>query len=76
MSTTPVELDRLEAATLLALVKTRAAEVERMIQNLEEGEGMDLQRHNALKTMRPQLELLEILAMKIEGASRELEGRR
>ncbi len=71
-----VQLDRLEAATLLALVKTRAAEVERMVQNLEEGEGMDLQRHNALKTMRPQLEMLEILAMKLEGASRELDARR
>lgn len=75
-STVSVELDRLEAGALLAMVKTRAAEVERMIQNLEEGEGMDLQRHNALKTMRPQLEMLEILAMKLEGAGKELEGRR
>ncbi|MEA3198797.1 MAG: hypothetical protein QOE90_225 [Thermoplasmata archaeon] len=71
-----VELDRQEANALLALVRARAAEVERMVQNLEEGEGMDLQRHNALKTMRPQLEMLEILVLKLEGASRELDARR
>jgi hypothetical protein len=76
MATTTVELDRQEAATLLALVRARAAEVERMVQNMEEAEGMDLQRHNALKATRPQVDLLQTLTMKLEGAAKELEGRR
>ncbi|GEM_PF-6413811 len=76
MATVAVEVDRQEAGVLLALVRARLAEVERMVQNLEEAEGMDLQRHNAIKTARPQLDLLEILVMKLEGAGRELEGRR
>ena len=71
-----VELDAQEAMTLLHLVRTRQMEVDRMVQNMEEGEGMDLQRHNALKTMRPQQELLDLLALKLEGATRELEGLR
>jgi len=68
-----VELDRQEAAALLALVRARAAEVELMVQNLEEGEGMDLQRHNALKTLKPQLEAFDDLTLKLEGALREAE---
>lgn len=75
MSTTTVEVDEGEARTLLALVRSRMADLERMIQNLEEGEGMDLQRHNALKTLRPQLEDLELLALKLEGAGKELARR-
>ena len=71
-----VELDPQEAAVLLHLVRSRHLEVERMVQNMEEGEGMDLQRHNALKTMRPQAELLEGLVLKLEGATRELAGNR
>jgi hypothetical protein len=71
-----IELDRQEVLALLALVRARAAEVERMVQNMEEAEGMDLQRHNALKLARPQLETLELLILKLEGAGRELEGRR
>ena len=76
MPTTAVEVDPQEAMLLLTLVKTRAAELDRMIQNLEEGEGMDLQRHNALKTMRPQAEALSDLVLKLEGAVRDLERRR
>ena len=71
-----VELDAVEAMTLLQLVRTRQADVERIVQNLEEGEGMDLQRHNALKSLRPQIELLDVLAIKLAGAVKELEGRR
>lgn len=76
MATTTVDLDRQETYALLALVRTRLAEVERMVQGMEEAEGMDLQRHNAIKAARPQIDLLETLAMKLEGAGRELEGRR
>lgn len=71
-----VELDAQEALALLQLVRTRLVDTERIAQNLEEGEGMDLQRHNALKSVRPQIELLEMLALKLEGAARELEGKR
>lgn len=68
-----VELDPQEVLTLLQLVRTRGMEVQRMIDQMEEGEGMDLPRHNALKTMRPQADLLETLTLKLEGASKDLE---
>lgn len=69
-----VEVDAQEIMSLLHLVRARQLEVERMIQNMEEGEGEDLQRHRALKTMRPQAELLDSLVLKLEGAARELEN--
>ena len=68
-----VEVSHAEALTLLALVQGRLLEVERMVQNLEEGEGMDLQRHNALRTLRPQADALQDLVLKLEGAVKELE---
>jgi hypothetical protein len=71
-----VELSLSEAITLLGLVQGRMLEVERMVQNLEEGEGMDLQRHNALRTLRPQAEALQDLVLKLEGAAKELERAR
>ena len=71
-----VELDAREVLTLLTLVKGRMLELERMVQNLEEGEGMDLERHNALKTLRPQVQAFEDLTLKLDGALRELEGGR
>lgn len=71
-----IELDPQEAMALLHLVRTRQMELDRMMQSLEEGEGMDLQRHQALKTLRPQRELLEGLTLKLDGAARELEGKR
>ena len=71
-----VELSLAEALTLLGLVQGRLAETGRMVQNLEEGEGMDLQRHNALRTLRPQVEALEDLVLKLEGAVKELERSR
>lgn len=66
-----VELTPAETHALLALVRTRLAEVERMVQNLEEGEGMDLERHNALKLLRGQAEGWQDLAMKLDGVARE-----
>lgn len=76
MALATLELDAQETLTLLHLARTRHLEVERMIQNMEEGEGMDLQRHNALRTMRPQAELLEGIVLKLEGAAKELERSR
>lgn len=67
-----VELDAQEALALLQLVRTRQTDLERIVQNLEEGEGMDLQRHNALKSTRPQIELLEVLALKLTSALNDL----
>jgi len=66
-----VELTKEETVALLSLAKGRMAEVERMIQGMEEGEGMDLQRHNALKAARRQLETMTDLVLKLEGAARE-----
>lgn len=67
-----VELTRAEAVTMLALVRGRLLEVEQMMRNMEEGEGMDATRYNALRTMRPQAQALEDLVLKLEGAVREL----
>ena len=69
-----VELDREEVVTLLGLVRARLAEVERMAVGIAEGEGMDLQRHNAAKQLGRQEELLQLLVLKLEGASREATG--
>lgn len=66
-----VELDRDETMTLLGLVRARLAEVERMAQGLAEGEGMDLQRHNAAKQLDKQEDMLRTLQLKLEGAARE-----
>lgn len=71
-----VELSHSEALTLLGLVQGRLLETERIVQNLEEGEGMDLPRHNALRTLRPQLEALNDLVLKLEGAVKEIEAKR
>ncbi|HUR67658.1 MAG TPA: hypothetical protein VM370_00300 [Candidatus Thermoplasmatota archaeon] len=76
MPLTTVELDPQETMTLLHLARARLMEVERMIDGLEEADGMDLPRHNAIKTMRPQAELLETLVLKLEGAAKELETKR
>lgn len=72
MALARVELTRQEIHMLLALVQARALELDRMVQNLEEQEGMDLQRHNLLKQMRPQVQAFQDLSMKLEGASKEL----
>ena len=66
-----LQLTRQEINVLLNLVQGRSAELDRMVQNLEEQEGMDLQRHNLLKQMRPQSELLRDLVMKLEGAEKD-----
>lgn len=72
MALATVELSRQEISMLLAMVHARAAEMERMVQNLEEQEGMDAPRHNLLKGIRPQVEALQDLVLKLEGADREL----
>lgn len=76
MSHALVELDAHEAMVLLQIVRGRFAEVERILDGLEEGEGMDLSRHQAIKTLRPQAELLGGIVMKLEGAARELREKR
>ena len=69
-----LELTREEAVQLLALVRVKAAEMERMVQALAEGEGEDLQRRQAMRTIRPQEDLLSDLTLKLEGALHELGG--
>ena len=69
-----VELDREEVVTLLGLVRARLAEVERMTMGIAEGEGMDLQRHHAAKQLGRQEDMLQVLVLKLEGASREAAG--
>ena len=66
-----VELDRAETLLLAGLVRTRLAEVERMLMGIAEGEGMDLQRHNAAKQLGEQEDQLRDLLLKLEGAARE-----
>lgn len=66
-----VELDRAETLTLLGLVRARLAEVERMMMGIAEGEGMDLQRHNAAKQLGEQEDVLRDLVLKLEGAVKE-----
>lgn len=68
MALATVELAREEIGTLLGLVRVRLAEVERMVMGIAEGEGMDLQRHNAMKALTAQEEQLRDLVMKLEGA--------
>lgn len=68
-----VELDPQELVTILGLVKARHLDVERMVQGMSEGEGEDLQRRQALRSIEPQLELLSDLTMKLEGAQRDFE---
>lgn len=68
MTLAKMEIDAQEAMALLQLVRTRVTDLERIVQNIEEGEGMDLQRHNALKATRPQIEMLEVLALKLTAA--------
>lgn len=76
MKLATVELDTQEVMALLHFARSRLMEIERMIDGLEEAEGMDLQRHNAIKTMRPQAELVEMLVLKLEGAAKDLERNR
>jgi hypothetical protein len=76
MALVTVELDRQELLALGQLVRAKAAELDRVQAGMEEAEGMDLQRHNALKALQPQAELLETLLLKLDGAARELEGKR
>lgn len=76
MSLTHLEIDRSEALILLQLVQARHLEMERMIQNMEEGEGMDSGRYNAIRTLRPQLDALQDLVLKLEGAVKEMERKR
>lgn len=66
-----MELTREEAHTLAGLARARLAEVERMVMGISEGEGMDLPRHNALKSLDAQLELLQDLVMKLDAAAKE-----
>lgn len=66
-----LELTREEAHTLAGLARARLAEVERMVMGISEGEGMDLPRHNALKSLEAQLELLQDLVMKLDAAAKE-----
>jgi hypothetical protein len=67
-----IQLDSQETMALLQLARARLMEIERMIDGLEEAEGMDLPRHNAIKTMRPQADLVETIVLKLEGAAKDL----
>lgn len=75
MTLARIELNLPETRTLLALARTRHADLARMVQGLEEGEGMDLQRHNALKTLNKQQDELETILLKLEGALHELRSK-
>lgn len=67
-----VELALPEATILLTIVSSRMMEMERMIQNLEEAEGMDAERWRALRQLKAEREHYETLTVKLEAAAREL----
>lgn len=67
-----VELTPQETLALLALVRGRHAELARIVQQLEEGEGEDANRRSMLRTLAPQISALEDLILKLDGASRGL----
>jgi len=67
MAMIQMDVTRDELALLHRLTQHHQGELERMMQGLEEGEGMDLQRHEALKRLRPQVETATDLVMKLDG---------
>ncbi|HVL49426.1 MAG TPA: hypothetical protein VM889_12770 [Candidatus Thermoplasmatota archaeon] len=67
-----VEIDLKEAHLLLGFASSRAAEVDRMIRNLEEAEGMDADRWRMLRHLKAEREAFETLVVKLEAAAREI----
>ncbi|HLE96655.1 MAG TPA: hypothetical protein VI997_04725 [Candidatus Thermoplasmatota archaeon] len=70
MSFLSVELTRDEVLELLRLAKARHFEVERMLLNLEETEGLDATKWQARRTLVAQSELAQDLVLKLEAAAR------
>lgn len=66
-----VELTREEIELALTAVRARLVELERALQNVEEGEGMDSTKFNARRMLEPQIEAHTDLVLKLEGGAKE-----
>lgn len=70
-TTVQVELTRDELSTLLVHVQTQYAELERALGGLEEEEGESVTKWNLKRSLKPQVEMLQDLMVKLEMAARE-----
>lgn len=50
------------------MVKARHAELERMLRNVEETEGLDATKHRLRKELTTQVETVEDILVKVEAA--------
>lgn len=69
-----VDLAPEELMLLTSLARGRHAELLRVVQGMEEAEGEDLQRHRAMRALAPQIEAMEDLLLKLDGAAADLRG--
>ncbi len=70
---TDVELTIEEVRALLSLVRHRRTDLTQNLRRLDEADASDASKSQALRAMGPEQELFDDLAMKLEGAERELE---
>ena len=68
MDLVPVELSPAELRELQRLVRSRHAELERMLRGIEETEGLDATKHRVRKELTAQLEVVEDLVVKVDAA--------
>lgn len=71
-TTVAVELTREELSFLLAHTQTQYAELSRALENLADEEGESVTKWNLTRGLRKQVEVLQDLAVKLEGAAREV----
>lgn len=71
-TTVAVELTREELSFLLAHTQTQYAELSRALENLADEEGESVTKWNLTRSLRKQVEVLQDLAVKLEGAAREV----
>lgn len=63
-----LELTRPELQELHRLVKARHVEIERMLRNVEETEGLDATKHRLRKELTAQVDVVQDLVVKVEAA--------
>lgn len=68
MSFVQVEFSPAELRELQRLVKARHVEIERMLRNVEETEGLDATKHRLRKELSAQIDLVQDVLVKVEAA--------
>lgn len=68
MSFVQVEFSPAELRELQRLVKARHMEIERMLRNVEETEGLDATKHRLRKELSAQVDLVQDVLVKVEAA--------